>query len=165
MALEGEQPLPALLAQVEATLTECARAKGLTLRPRGDDEGTNDSGTSDHAFQRQVASVTWSNGGFDRFRNSSGGGNGGGGGGKGGKAGKDGGGGGGEKGKGGGGGGGGGSHGTCGARDSNSSSSSGDVRGEARFLGGGRGRGGGGGRGSGSFETTTSESMWASISA
>jgi hypothetical protein len=154
MALEGEQPLPALLAQVEATLTECARAKGLTLRPRGDDEGTNDSGTSDHAFQRQVASVTWSNGGFDRSRDSSGGGNGGGGGGKGGKAGK-----------GGGGGGGGGSHGTCGARDSNSSSSSGDVRGEARFLGGGRGRGGGGGRGSGSFETTTSESMWASISA
>ena len=70
MALEGEQLLPALLAQVEATLTECARAKGLTLRPRGDDEGTNDSGTSDHAFQRQVASVTWSNGGFDRFRES-----------------------------------------------------------------------------------------------
>ena len=90
MTLEGEQPLPALLAQVEATLTECARAKGVELRPRRavagtNDAGTNDSGTSsavravvasaianvlNHAFQRHVASVSWSAGGFDRFRDS-----------------------------------------------------------------------------------------------
>ena len=92
MTLEGEQPLPALLAQVEATLTECARAKGVELRPRRAVAGTNDSGTSDsgsavssavravvasaianvlnHAFQRHVASVSWSAGGFDRFRDS-----------------------------------------------------------------------------------------------
>ena len=90
MTLGGEQPLPALLAQVEATLTECARAKGVELRPRRavagtNDAGTNDSGTSsavravvasaianvlNHAFQRHVASVSWSAGGFDRFRDS-----------------------------------------------------------------------------------------------
>ena len=90
MTLGGEQPLPALLAQVGATLTECARAKGVELRPRRavagtNDAGTNDSGTSsavravvasaianvlNHAFQRHVASVSWSAGGFDRFRDS-----------------------------------------------------------------------------------------------
>ena len=92
MTLDGEQPLPVLLAQVEATLTECARAKGVELRPRRAVAGTNDSGTSDsgsavssavravvasaianvlnHAFQRHVASVSWSAGGFDRFRDS-----------------------------------------------------------------------------------------------
>ena len=92
MTLEGEQPLPALLAQVEATLTECARAKGVELRPHRAVAGTNDSAVSSavravvasaianvlshayqrhqHAFQRHVASVSWSAGGFDRFRDS-----------------------------------------------------------------------------------------------
>ena len=92
MTLEGEQPLPALLAQVEATLTECARAKGVELRPHRAVAGTNDGAVSSavravvasaianvlshayqrhqHAFQRHVASVSWSAGGFDRFRDS-----------------------------------------------------------------------------------------------
>ena len=85
MTLEGEQPLPALLAHVEATLTECARAKGVELRPHRAVAGTNDSAVSsavravvasaianvlNHAFQRHVASVSWSAGGFDRFRDS-----------------------------------------------------------------------------------------------
>ena len=92
MTLDGEQPLPALLAQVEATLTECARAKGVELRPHRAVAGTNDGAVSSavravvasaianvlnyafqrhqHAFQRHVASVSWSAGGFDRFRDS-----------------------------------------------------------------------------------------------